>query len=111
MPYSYHISFLTIPPHLQINRFHNTTRTPKCTLRSVLLCLCLCVFLFRLVVMLIGASENVTVGLIFDLRGRMLLNGPVADILFNFSFVFLLLEQLDDLEDMVRESFSKIPNK
>ena len=39
-------------------------------------------FLFRLVVMLIGASENVTVGLIFDLRGRMLLNGPVADILF-----------------------------
>ena len=62
--------------------------------------------------MLIGASENVTVGLIFDSRGRMLLNGPVADILFfNFSFVFLLLEPLDDLEDMVRESFSKVPNK
>ena len=44
MPYSYHISFLTIPPHLQINLFHNTITTPKCTLRSVLLCLCFCVF-------------------------------------------------------------------
>ena len=32
--------------------------------------------------MLIGTSENVTVGLIFDLRGRMVLNGPVANILF-----------------------------
>ena len=82
MPYSYHVSFLTIPPHLQINLFHNTTTTPKCTLRSVLLCLCFCMFLFRLVVMLIGTCQNVTVGLIFSLRGRMLLNGPVADILF-----------------------------
>ena len=33
-PYSYHIWFLTIPPHLQL--ISSTTTTPKCTLRSVL---------------------------------------------------------------------------
>ena len=34
-PYSHHISFLTIPPHLQL--ISSTTTTTKCTLRSVLL--------------------------------------------------------------------------
>ena len=29
-PYSYHISFLTIPPHLQL--ISSTDTTPKCTL-------------------------------------------------------------------------------
>ena len=33
-PYSYHISFLTIPPHLQLISFISTM--PKCTLHSVL---------------------------------------------------------------------------
>ena len=34
-PYSYHISFLYIPPHLQF--ISSTTTSPKCTLRNVLL--------------------------------------------------------------------------
>ena len=33
-PHSYHISFLTIPPHLQL--ISSSTTRPKCTLRSVL---------------------------------------------------------------------------
>ena len=61
--------------------------------------------------MLIDSSENVTLGFIFDSRGRMLLNDPVADIFLKFCFCFFLSEPLDDLESMVRESFSKIPNK
>ena len=36
-PYSYHVSFLTIPPHLQL--ISSSTTTPKCTLLSVLLLL------------------------------------------------------------------------
>ena len=36
-PYSYRVSFLTIPPHLQL--ISSSTTTPKCTLRSVLLLL------------------------------------------------------------------------
>ena len=34
-PYSFQISFLTIPPHLQL--ISSTTTTPKCTLHSALL--------------------------------------------------------------------------
>ena len=39
-PYSYHISFLTIPPHLLL--ISSTTTTLKCTLSSVLLAFDLC---------------------------------------------------------------------